>query len=93
MTDYCGRGRTHSQMQEAPQKAVFVWVNGLLDYPKLLAHKIGREDLEIVAPYWLEEHWRGRELTGLVIDHACQLTERQRHGRDGARTRIRAPGQ
>ena len=77
-------GRTRAQMQDAPQKAVFVWCNNQLHYPRCLAVEIERTDLEIVGVSWLEGHnARGRRLSAIVLDHACDLTERQRaHYRD-----------
>src|SRR5947207_1411596 len=73
-----GTGLTTRQMRSAPNGAIFVWVNGHLSYPRDIARHLGRSDLEIVAPSWLEgHHWRGRYLSGLVIDHACALTHAQ----------------
>jgi len=92
MTDdhkYRGTGRTTKQMEAAPQGSVYLWVHGDVYYPKKLAEKIGRTDLKIVGPGWLENGWLGVELTGLVVDHAAQLNERQSHGLLGAITRIR----
>lgn len=43
-----------------------------------LALEIGQDDLQIVSPSWFEsERSRGIKLTGLIIDHAAQLTNRQ----------------
>jgi hypothetical protein len=85
-----GDGQTTYQMQAAPQDAVFIWCNDFLDYPRRLARKIGRNDLQIVGPHWLDdEKWRGLELTGLVIDHAMIMGERRRHVRDEASARVR----
>ena len=76
-----GTGITTRQMKNAPQNAVFVWVNSRLDYPKSLAREIGRNDLEIVSPQWLEGHgYFGRTLNGLIIDHATELEPRQIDG-------------
>ena len=66
-----GTGRTTRQMESTPKNGVYVWVNGELSYPKQLAEKIDRMDLKIVAPNWLENGWRGVNLTGLTIDHAA----------------------
>lgn len=66
-----GTGRTTYQMTHAPEGSVFVWIAVDLSYPKRLAKDIKREDLQIVGPQWLENGWRGRELKGLVIDHAA----------------------
>jgi len=65
-------------MQVAPEKAVFVWVNHQLSYPKSLAEKLNRDDLEIVSPDWLSDHrWAGRAFSGIVLDHAAALTDKQ----------------
>jgi hypothetical protein len=85
-----GIGETTQQMEAAPKGSVFVWCNGQTDYPIRLAHKIGREDLQIKAPTWLEERWRGLELTVVVVDHAARLTDRQWDGFHGAQTRVRS---
>jgi len=53
------------------------------------AHEIGRADLQIVPPHWLEESWRGRTLTGIVVDHAARLTYQEQQGLLSAQTRIR----
>jgi len=84
-----GEGTTTKQMKAAPKGAVFVWCNGRTDYAVVLARKIGREDLEIKSPTWLERSWRGLELTGVVVDHAARLTDRQWDGFQGALTRVR----
>lgn len=63
---------------EAPRHAVYVWVNFLLNYPRSLAHRVGRDDLEIIAPeHMLRSGFMGRELTGIVLDHATVLDSRQ----------------
>ena len=83
-------GETTRQMEAAPQGAIFVWVNSRLDYTKALAKKLGRDDLEVVSPEWLSsDSWRGRTLTGVIVDHAASLTSTQMRGFDGACTRIR----
>lgn len=85
-----GTGRTTRQMQDAPRAAVFVWVNDHLDYPKQLAEKLGRADLEIVRPHWLSGgYWAGRELTGLVMDHAITMNNALFDGYQRAITRVR----
>lgn len=66
-----GSGRTTRQMLDAPKDAVFIWCNGILQYPRQLAVKHGRSDLHIVGPEWLEDYkYVGRPLTGVVVDHA-----------------------
>lgn len=78
--DYCnsigerGTGRTTSQLKHAPMDAFFVWCSHYTDYPKMLAEKIGRQDLKIVSPDWLElDHWVGLKISGIVVDHAAKL--------------------
>jgi hypothetical protein len=75
-----GTGKTTKQMQDAPPKAIYVWCNRHLDYPKNLARKLGREDLEIVSQSFIDMgRWRGRVFSGIVLDHALELTERQEY--------------
>ena len=65
-------------MEEAPKGALFIWCNPHLDYPKSLARKLGREDLRIVSPYFLNEgRWRGMTFTGIVTDHAFTPSHEQ----------------
>lgn len=83
------RGETTKQMTEAPQYAVFVWVHGDLEYPRDLARKLQREDLEIVSPFWLEHRrWIGLRLRGIVVDHAARLTAEQLRSLSDAQARI-----
>jgi hypothetical protein len=42
-------GRTTNQMKEAPEGAIFIWVNAVLSYPKSLSKSLGREDLIIYS--------------------------------------------
>ncbi len=70
-------GETTKQMEEAPKDAVFIWVNEHLSYPRDLARKLGRDDLFIKSPSWLEKNYYGLSLTGVVLDHAVYLNERQ----------------
>ena len=83
-----GTGRTTKQMQDAPKGAVFVWCNSNIAWPRDLARKIGREDIEIVRPSWLEgESFMGRRMSGVILDHATgpMLNHRQWIGLDRAR--------
>jgi hypothetical protein len=83
-------GITTKQMQNAPKGAVYVWCNSVLGYPRDLAKKIERTDLEIVSPHWLtDQRWRGRSLTGLELDHTCRLDEREYQSFEDALTRIK----
>jgi hypothetical protein len=87
-----GTGKTTRQMEAASQGAIFVWCNGQLSYPKNLAQKIGRSDLEIVSPSWLDGRvgYIGRKLSGVILDHAADLTGNQWDGLEEARLRIRS---
>lgn len=84
-----GEGTTTKQMLEAPHGAVFIWCNHHLDHPKFLAKKHNRTDLEIVSPGWLDYGWIGRELTGIVVDHATYLNDRQQYLLRQALPRVR----
>lgn len=68
-------GRTTTKMTEAPRGAVYVWLNSILDYPKSLAKKLGREDLVIVSLDQLlrEPWWRGRAFPWICLDHDVVL--------------------
>jgi hypothetical protein len=86
----CGSGRTTRQMQAAPKNAIYIWYNSQLDYPKRVAATVGRADLQIVRPGWLSaQRWRGHKLTGVVVDHACELDAMQRDALMGALARVR----
>lgn len=76
-----GSGVTKSQLESLPLHGVFVWCNDRLEYPRALAQSIGRLDIHIVSPGWLEDdRWRGMKMTGLHIDHAANLTDNQWEG-------------
>ena len=81
-------GLTTQQMRDAPKRAVFVWHNNRLEYPQALARKIGRDDLNIVSPYWLSSECIGKKFTGVVIDHAAILSVSQQNGLRYARARV-----
>jgi hypothetical protein len=90
MVERRGTGRTTQQMKDAPKGAVFVWCNHMLDYPEQLKKRIGRDDLKIVAPGWLTfESWRGMKLSGVVIDHAARLSDKQFNSYQEAKARVR----
>lgn len=80
--DMRGTGRTTEQMRAAPIGAFFVWVNDRLEYPKDLSRSIGRTDLQIIRPSKLERHesFAGVRAPAVILDHACQLTDRQWDG-------------
>lgn len=72
-----GTGLTSRQMLTAPNRAVFVWVTfSSLCYARALARSLGRCDLEIVPPSWLDRQQDPSR--PIVVDHAAGLTEQQR---------------
>lgn len=73
---YRGSGRTTKQMLQAPQGALYIWVNDHLYYPKELAKELGRDDLTIISPNLLG-YQRGRQYPAVILDHACRLNEGQ----------------
>ena len=76
-----GTGITTRQLQAIPQDGYFVWCNGRLDYPSSLARHLGREDIHIVAPSFLEDlRYVGLQISYIGIDHAATLSESQWEG-------------
>lgn len=74
-----GTGRTTRQMKRAKEGSIYIWLSSSLDYPKQLAQKNLRPDLEIVDSSWLTyERWRGRRFSDIILDHACKLTVEER---------------
>lgn len=73
-----GSGRTTRQMREASEGAIFIWVNGDLFYPKRLAKHLDRTDIKVIRPseLLLENH-HGSQVSGVVLDHAANLTAGQ----------------
>ena len=69
-------GRTTHQIINAPQGAIFVWpFLTSLNYPKEIARKQGRDDLEIIAEcQFRESKVMGRRDVDCVIDHATRLS-------------------
>jgi hypothetical protein len=85
-----GTGRTTEQMRAAPIGAIFISPHAAtIGYNKSLAAYIDRKDLKVVSTLWLEEGWRGVTLTGIVIDHAANLNDRQQNLLVEAQSRIR----
>lgn len=70
-----GTGRTTRQLQTAPEGAVYVWCNGCLDYPRMLANTpwVNRPDLRIIGPEEIRTKVKGLR-TPIVVDHAARLT-------------------
>ncbi len=49
-----------------------MWANSDIKYPKALAAKLGRDDLEVRPRSWLKPNSvRGRRFSGVVVDHAA----------------------
>jgi hypothetical protein len=87
---YRGTGRTTRQMEAAPVGAIFVWCNDHIDYAKTHTRGLGRADLKVVAPSWLQsDRMLGMSLTGIVVDHDDSLTPRQLEGVNASMGRIR----
>lgn len=64
-----GAGKTTSQLRAAPLGAVYIVpTKGAISYTKALAASLGRTDLEIVSPTWVEGS-RGRPRQ-IAADHA-----------------------
>ena len=79
MSEERGTGRTSRQILEAPKGATFVWCSENLDYPKELSKILGRDDLRIVGPSWLDNiKFMGK--CSVTVDHAAELSPRQSHG-------------
>ena len=76
-------------MKEAPQGAVFIWLNNQTDYPRRLAKHLGREDLLVVGPHWLDYGWAGRKFSGIVVDHAAAFNDGEHERYQHAILRIR----
>jgi hypothetical protein len=73
-------GQTTDQMQAAPPHAIFIWCNDLTDYPRALARRLGRTDLQIEPLSGLDDghRLRGVRAPALILDHAARLSGRQR---------------
>lgn len=84
-------GRTTKQMLDAPIGAVFISCHyGALDHDRHLAVKHGRPDLKVFDSSWITSaRWQGQTLTGIVIDHAAKLTQREGADLRYALTRVR----
>lgn len=73
-----GDGATARQMLGAPRHAFYIWCNTNLMYPQQLARLLGRTDLWIIAPEYIEKRLAGRGKIDIVIDHATHLSHYQR---------------
>lgn len=83
-------GKTTKAMLNAPKGATFIWCNHQLDYPRRLAKHLGRDDLMIVGPEWIEDRrWAGLDLTALVRDPDTRLTDAQWERLREAQSRVR----
>ena len=80
-------------MQGAPQGAVYVWCNAYPSYAKALARALGRADLRIETPGWLEYRYEGVRVP-IVLDHALLgvLSPRQQDGYAQASLALAAMG-
>lgn len=70
-------GITTRLMKRAPEGAIFVWCRGDTSYALALAESLGRDDLEIVGPGYIEQgRYRGIKDLQIVLDHHTQLSYR-----------------
>lgn len=67
-------------MKLAKKGSMFIWCNSHIEYPKVLAGEIGRLDLLIHRLSVLDNPYRlrGLKTVGVVLDHAAELTMKQR---------------
>lgn len=70
-------GVTTGQIINAPFGAYYVWINSYLDYPISLARRLGRGDLRIVSPSWLNCYPYPINGVIVIVDHATKLTYKQ----------------
>jgi len=86
--EHRGDGTTTKQIKASPEKAIFVCPNQTCaHYSKLLAHDLGRQDIEFVSTSFFENNrWRGLLKSRIVIDHATRknMTPQQRDEMDFA---------
>ena len=84
---------TMQAMQSAPRDAVYVWCNAHSSYAKALARALGRSDLRIETPGWLEYRYEGVRVP-IVIDHALvgNMSARQQAGYAQASMALAAMG-
>jgi len=66
--------RIASKMRDAPKDAVYIWVNQYTELPRRIANDLGRNDLHIEAPYWLQHGWIGKKVSGIILDDSLNLT-------------------
>lgn len=73
------KGTTSKQMKEAPLNSIYIWCNEQTLYPIRLATALGRHDLLIVTPRWLnaKSSFLGSVRQGITIDHATEFSQDQ----------------
>jgi hypothetical protein len=69
-------GKTTKQLEAASSNTIFIWCNENTLYPTLLARSLGRIDIRVKGPGWLESS-RGCNSAEIVVDHSARLTNRQ----------------
>lgn len=85
-----GSGRTARQMLSLPKGGYFLWLNGFVQYPKDLAKHLGREDIKIVTPYFLETNdYLQLQIPALRVDHAFSPTPRQYEALERIQLRVK----
>lgn len=68
-------GKTTAQLVVAPKGAVFIWPVEHAQYAAWLAQRLGRRDLTIKGPSWLNYPLNNGQV--VILDHATRLTDRQ----------------
>jgi len=69
-------GKTTRQLEAASSNAIFIWCNENTLYLTLLARSLGRTDIQVKGPGWLENS-RGHNSAEIIVDHSTRLTDRQ----------------
>lgn len=72
-------GRTTTQIKRAPKNAYYmVWRSSMIPSVREKAKELGRPDLTIVGPDFLDR-WHGVDIPDIVVDHCTwdQLTGKE----------------
>lgn len=74
-----GTGRTTKQLMALPLRAGYIvqhWQE--LEHTKRLAQHLGRQDVRLFTRDDIDHRMNGLEFSVLELDHACDLSDRQR---------------
>lgn len=89
-----GQGLTTLQLRGAPPGSIFVDCNENTRYVRDLIQEAGRKsDIRVIRLSDLEREYRyaGLNISAVIFDHACELTESQRAGAEVLCSRVRIP--